>query len=83
MKFHFDTFRFATAPDAPSFGALASQQTPTFGQLATGVPSQPASPASPFQNFGQSTSGGNTSLFGNTFATQPSFSSPQFSQRRQ
>ncbi|XP_074595000.1 uncharacterized protein LOC141850316 [Brevipalpus obovatus] len=74
---------FATAPDAPSFGALASQQAPTFGQLATGAQPQPASPASPFPSFGQSTSGGNTSLFGNTYAAQPSFSSPQFSQRRQ
>ncbi|XP_026152788.1 nuclear pore complex protein Nup214 isoform X1 [Mastacembelus armatus] len=65
-------FGFASAPSAPpSFGALANQNTPSFGTLAQQGPGFGSQPSS-FSGFGQQPQAGGFS--GNTFgsANQPS-----------
>ncbi|XP_028273229.1 nuclear pore complex protein Nup214 isoform X2 [Parambassis ranga] len=59
-------FRFASPPSAPSFGDLASQNTPSFGSLAQQGPGFGSQPSS-FSGFGQQPQAGGFS--GNTFGS--------------
>jgi len=64
--------------DAPTFGTLATQQGSSFEFLAASQ--QPVQQSPQFSFGGQNP----MPVFGNTYQSNPpSFSSPQFSQRRQ
>ena len=55
-------FRFASPPPAPSFGALANQNPPSFGNLAQQGPGFGSQPSS-FSGFGQQPqAGGETTI---------------------
>uniref|UniRef100_A0A7N8Y0V0 Nuclear pore complex protein Nup214 n=1 Tax=Mastacembelus armatus TaxID=205130 RepID=A0A7N8Y0V0_9TELE len=68
-------FGFASAPSAPpSFGALANQNTPSFGTLAQQGPGFGSQPSS-FSGFGQQPQAGGENTTAAAFSSLPSLSS--------